>query len=210
MKKTIMIMCLAAIMLLVGCDSKPLDFDHRTDGWKLWREGTIERKKIVMEKAGASTEQRWFVLEFVDGEDVRSTRMHDFDKMKEGETGVLYCWDGRDCDNTYMWIAKEGVASVSPKKKSDGGHALTIKTEKFYTEDDKVEEVIPPPKRYGWNTMASSPPIHQTVLVKFKNDLVTTAYYTPLKKWKAEVDRNKLSGGIALKDVVRWKIVDLE
>lgn len=184
---------------------------HGAYGWELWREGTIERKKIVMEKNGTA-EVRKFVLEFENGEDVKSGRFHKWEDIKEGSTGHLYCWDGMDSDNTYMWVSKGGVSvsSLKKKEKPKGGLFLTVKTGKFYSEDAKDEEVTPLPKRYEWHNLVTSPPIHQIVLVKFKNGIVTTAHYTPMKEWKAEIDRKKLSGGIALKNVVQWKIVDLE
>jgi hypothetical protein len=219
MKKTIMMTCLIMVMLpFMGCDSKPTDFDHRADGWELWREGQIERKKITMEKNG-SGEERIFVLEFVNGEDVKSSRFHKWEDIKEGSTGHLYSWDGMDNDNTYMWVSTGGVAPVaSPKKKGD---VVILKTatdnrqETFIkispgdltADGNKLKFSV---KIYNWQNIMISPPAYKTVLVKFKNGLVTTAYITSTGDWKSEMDRKKLSGGIALKEVSKWKFVDLE
>ena len=217
MRKAILTICLAVAMFsIVGCDSKPTGFDHRDEGWELWKEGEIVRKKINIENQTSSSANRIFVLEFKDGTDVKSSRFHEFEKVKENEIGKLYCWDGQDCDNTYMWI-KDGLAvyDISPKKKEDVLLKTTPKkaqetyiriTSDSLTADGNKLSV----KIYSWQGLMSPPPAYKTVLVKFKSGLVTTAHITSTGDWKSEMDRKKLSGGIALKKVSQWKYVDLE
>lgn len=216
MKNAIMTICLAVVMCAsIGCDSKPTTFDHLEGNWKLWREGTIARKKIEIRTRG-TTEKRIFILEFKDGVDVKSTRIHEYSKINEGESGRLYCWNGIDHDNTYMWVPVDPTNDV----------ALLERIKKLAKEwkarenpPHKTFEVVQEPvavaesevKKQDWkNIKSGKPPFHQTVLIEFKDGLTTTAYYTPEKKWKIDTDRKKMSGGIALKDVAKWKFIDLE
>ncbi len=202
MKKMMMILMSVVALTIIGCDSKPSDFDHSSDGWELWREGTIERKKIVMEKYNSS-EKRMFVLEFVDGEDVKSSRFYKWDTIKEGDTGCLYCWDGQDCDNTYMWVPKGGKAPTAPPQENRSKLAKQSRSDALIVQKKSV-------KTYDWQSLMTPPPIHQTVLVKFDNGIVITAHYTTMGEWKSEIDKKKMSGGIPLKKIKTWKHVDLE
>ncbi len=208
MKKTLLTTCLGMMLFVgIGCDSKPTTFDPMEGNWELWREGTIVRKKIEI-KTGGTTEKRIFILEFKDGVDVKSSRIHEYSKINEGGYGRLYCWNGLDNDNTYMWIPSDDVVDSSSKKEVD---PISVK--------DFIANMKPPtskpiaiiPMKYEWRSAQSYfPPYYQTVLIRFKDGIVTTAHYTQKKEWKAEIDRKKLSGGIALKNVKEWKLVDLE
>ena len=206
-----MTICLAMVVLVgIGCDSKPTSFNHMEGKWELWREGTISRKKIEIDTSGTS-EKRIFILEFKDGIDVRSTRVYEYSKINPPENGRLYCWNGLDNDNTYMWVPSNDIVVDSlAKKKLDPSSILSMKKSSTDIPTPKPPIVIIPTK-YEWKSAQSySPPYHQTVLIRFKDGIVTTAHYTQRKEWKAEVDRKKLSGGIALKDVKEWKFIDLE
>lgn len=141
--------------------------------------------------------------------------------VQAGSTGTLYKftkYNADDINGWFQWVPKNSVASTtSPKnintKEPEGGLSIVVKSGKFYegdTKTKKIEKVVSPPKKYNWQSLMSPPPSYQTVLIKFKNGLCTTAYYTPTGDWKSEMDRKKLSGGIALKEVSQWKFVDLE
>ncbi len=206
-----MTICLAVVMCAsIGCDSKPTTFDPLEGNWELWREGTIIRKKIEIE-TGGTTEKRIFILEFKDGVDVKSTRIHEYSKINEGESGRLYCWNGLDSDNTYMWIPdKSVVIAIEEDPISVEDFIANMKKQDSIADMKESQIKVSSIKKQDWNRVGSPPPYHQTVLIKFKDGLTTTAYYTPTKEWKTDINRRKLSGGIALKDVAHWKFIDLE
>jgi hypothetical protein len=87
--------------------------------------------------------------------------------------------------------------SLSPAQK------LPLKTLSATNENNSVVS-------NGWQNISNNPTVYQTVLVKFKNGLTTTAYQTKTGDWKADINRDKLSGGIPLKEIVQWKTVNLE
>ena len=50
--------------------------------------------------------------------------------------------------------------------------------------------------------------IQKTVLVRLNNNTIAMAYFTNKEEWKLDIYRNKMSGGVSLKNVVDWKEID--
>lgn len=118
--------------------------------------------------------------------------------IKIGQTGTLFVSNNHDKKHchcqTCWWSWKENVSNKETTK--------IIPTENKKQKANIIDG--------EWQSLITSPPEYKTVLVKFKNGLVTTGYITSTGDWKSEMDRKKLSGGIALKNVSQWKLVDLE
>jgi hypothetical protein len=196
-KKILLIISLITTMFIgLNCDRGPTEYDPKAKGWKFWVSGVVNKTNIKIERS-----RRTFIVEFVGDLKVEVLRFYNFNDIKVGQFGSIYKWpSGYD---QYMWVPGD----TNEQKTSTP--ISTLKTE------PTPEQIIPPPAipilKSTWEEANSTLPTpYQTVLIKFKNGIVTTAYCTQTKEWKAEIDKEKLSRGIPLKDVIQWKLVDLE
>lgn len=209
MRKTILIIC-TITMLLIGCETRPTEYDHKAKGWVLWASGLVDKANIIVKQ-----NSRTFVVEFEGDLKVEGDDFYNFNDIVEGSYGSLYRWP-TGVGYVFMWVSEEesSVAVKSIKGKKIGSPITPpLELEKALAARIKAKTAVKEtaPTKYEWYSANSySPPYHQTVLIKFGDGLTTTAYYAPTKKWKSDINRRKMSGGIALKDVSHWKIIDLE
>lgn len=195
-KITYLVLGFIVLCLIFGClDGKPSSWNVKEEKWEVWKEGKIVSLKDV--KKGATV---YAEITFTDGVSITMGAIKDQSRIGIGSTGMLYKhnFGNEDKISWFQWINSEDTK------------AGIVKVKEEPIKDNIIEKITDPPKRYDWQNIITSPPAYQTVLVKFKNGLTTTAYQTPTEKWKADTDRKKLSGGIALKEVSQWKFVDLE
>ena len=196
MKKTLSTICLMTILFIcIGCDLKPSEFDPKSKGWELLISG------IVDEVCFAITEnKKIYIIKFKESSQIKVNRFHNFHDIKEQDKGSVYKWKGdlRKGRYYYMWCPDDNI-DIPPENKKIA-----------QTSTPKIVYDISIAK-YKWqNVKTKLPSFYQTVLVKLENNLVTTAYYTQRNIWKAEIDKNKMSGGMPLKNIIQWKLVDLE
>jgi len=201
MKKKLLIICLIMISFIcIGCETEPSEYDPKSKGWELWISGVVDEVYVT-----AITNKRTYVIKFKKKSQFTMDHFYNFEEIKEKTKGSIYKWTG--ClkeTHYYMWVPSNDVDN---KEKQ----SIISKTVIDPIKSVNNTEVLKPLTKYEWQDIkVKLPSFNQTVLVKFKNKLVTTAYYTQMGVWKAEVDRKKMSGGISLKNIVQWKSVDLE
>lgn len=206
MKKTLLTIYLVAIMCIgIGCKkSMPTEYNPKLIGWNLWASGVIDEFKIEMDGT-----KRIFVIEFADGSKFKSKgpgdEFYNWDDIKEKIKGSVYRWDKGFSGYIYMWKSVENIKYIdtifTPLKTA----AKTFSTPAY------VELKATTPTKYKWhNASIQYPAYGECVVIEFKNGTLTMGYYTRIKEWKADVDRTKMSKGQALKNVIRWKLIDLE
>lgn len=202
MKKTLLAIYLITILFIcTGCGKEPPEFDSKSKGWELWASGIID--KISTKIDGT---KRTFVIEFEGDLRFESKRFHNFEDIKKKTKGSVYRWSG--FNTYYMWVPNENIDVSSIKEIKQPIRPIMPKTIIPTINNTKI---LMPLIRYEWqNIRSKQPPFEQTAIIKFKNGLITIAYYKRPGIWKAEIDRNKMSGGIPLKNIVQWKLVDLK
>ena len=211
-----MMTCFVAMIVLAGCKPEDDQWDVSEDCWEVWSQGIVTNIAEVLVKGSTKERIRYT---FDNGAIIEMGHIKNPGSVQAGSTGTLYkftLYNADDDDAWFQWVPDENAA-ISPQKKTSSLMEVETKEELlsnntpeprafFAVEDGEVKVKT----RHDWQGMMPPPPVQQTVLVKFEDGLVTTAYYTRTKEWKAEIDRRKMSGGIALKNIVQWKIVDLE
>jgi hypothetical protein len=204
MKKILFILILLSITIFSGCDDTDINFDPTSPGWELWGTGIVSDLKI--ESRGSAS--RTFTIIFLGGQEIKTNRIFkNFNEIQKGMKGSIYKLE----TFTHTYFLWEEEKSITQKSKSAPTKTVNEETKK---EIKQIEiETNTPLKKiivYEWQTALMPPPTNQTVLVKFKNGIVTTAYYTNKGEWKAEVDKIKMSRGMALENILEWKFLNLE
>lgn len=204
MKNLMMTICLAMVVLAgVGCRDTVPKYDPNKNEWKLWAKGVVEKAYIR-----TSSGTRNFTIEFVNSSDVfKNSTFLNFNDVKVGDRGCIYVWVG--WEKYFMWVPSDGIFNSFAKKEAD---PISVKD---FIADMKPTTPKPPiviiPTKYEWQSAVHQPPaFNKTVIIEFEDGLLTMGYYTRTKKWKTDVGRRKMSGGVALNSVARWKLVDLE
>lgn len=209
MKKTILTIC-AVTMLLIGCETRPTEYDHKAKGWKLWASGTVDKANTIVKQ-----NNRKFVVEFEGDLKVEGNDFYNFNDIVEGSCGSLYRWN-TGVDYIFMWVPAEDSTSVRKsivvKKMIE---ALRPPSELEEALASRIEADAATRRstsaKHEWHSATHQPPdTDHTVVLEFEDGLLTVGYYTRTKEYKTDVDRRKMSGGIALKNVVRWKSINLE
>lgn len=210
MKKIILTFC-AVTMLLIGCDTPPPEYDHNMDGWTLWASGMVDKAFIDIDG-----KIRKFIVEFEGNQKVETNKFYNFNDIVDGTEGSVYKWPSPNTGDYFMWVPRDESTSVKRSvvaKKLFDVLSPPPELEKALASRIKVDAATmePTPTKYEWHSATHQPPdTDQTVVLEFEDGLLTIGYYTRTKEYKSDVGRRKMSGGIALKNVVRWKLIDLE
>jgi len=210
MKKTSLAIYLIVILFIcIGCEDPP-DYDSKSKGWELWASGIVD--KISIQISGT---KRTFIVEFEGDLKFKSSHFYNFEEIKEKTKGAIYRW--ANLNTYYMWVpSKEFIAfpknerkqPIIPKIITSTIEPISIEPIKSITPIINNTKILTLSK---WQDIALKlPPFNQTAIVKFENGLITIAYYERPGMWKAEINRKKISGGIALKNIVQWKVIDLK
>ena len=213
MKKTplgiyLIIYLIIILFISTGCDIEPSEYNPKSKGWELLASGIVSSAYFDF-----TENKKTYLIKFAGGPQIKTNRFYNFNDIKIKDKGSIYKWKGDLRDNYYyMWVPDNNiVTNTSPKNKET---TQTLISNKIIDNTEMSNKTIDDTKmsiKYEWqNVKIKLPPFYQTVLIKFKNRIVTTAYYTQMNVWKSEIDKKKMSGGIPLKNVVQWKLVDLE
>lgn len=208
MKKITLTICLAMIMCIgVGCKNPTVEYDVETKGWELWATGVVDETRIEI-----NGQVRKFIIEFVGDLKIEEQNFHNFNEVKEKMSGSVYRYSQRGFGGNYLYMWKEGesVTPMSPPIKVLDMFATRMKADTEEKAKINATTRATTLAEYKWHSAAHQPPTPgETVVIEFKDGLLTIGYYTRTKTWKTDVDRKKMSGGLPLKNVSRWKLVDL-
>ncbi len=209
---TIFTMAIISIVLLTmtGCETRPTEYDHKAKGWELWAGGQVDKANIIMHGT-----VRTFVVEFEGDLKVEGDDFYNFNDIVEGTNGSIYRWN-TGVGSVFMWVPTEGSTSVRKSvvvKRLIEALSPPPELEKALASRIEADAATkkPTPAKHEWHSAIHQPPdADQTVVLEFEDGLLTVGYYTRTKEYKTDVNRRKMSGGIALKNVVRWKSINLE
>lgn len=110
-----------------------------------------------------------------------------------GETGTLSRMKNKD--GTW-WRWKELVVKPKPKPKPKPKLKLAPKVEIVQVVND-------------WKKASLFPERNKVVVVKFNNNLTSTAYVNKYDEWKLDLNRNDYKGGRTLTNIKNWKEIGL-
>lgn len=202
------------VLFLCGCEggngSMPTNWDvtSASSAWMEVKTGTILKTKYERKPKCDSTpvcdqyrtcHGSTVTIVFVDGSTYLIGMTRRFGTWVEGSFGTLYKYDeGRSDDKSwFQWVEDDSMPKKVVKPKT---------AEQPKTEVNTITKAI----TTEWhNVDYQKPEFNKIVLIEFKNGLFTVAHYNRQKEWKADVDKEKLSGGYPLSKVARWKSVDL-
>ena len=114
MKKMITMILMATALCFVGCEKRPSEYDHLSEGWGLWAAGIVDKANTIV-----TQNSRKFVVEFKGDIKVEGDDFHNFNDIIEGTEGSLYRFY-TGCGNVYMWVPKDGPApTIKPVAKKE-------------------------------------------------------------------------------------------
>lgn len=211
MKKKVIHLVVISVTLLVtgffvaGCE--PTDWDVSSNNWKLWGEGTIASKNIVIRPGSKS--KRILSVTFDNGDEIFLGHLKNADKMKVGQTGYLYKsteWNQSDSQGYFQWVADVRIIPITTSVEQK------VVVEEVVVSSAKIE---PKPEKTivvsVWNNeYLRKPSFGVIVLVRLDDQSLTTAYWDSAKKWKLGYSRDGLIGSFALDNVTEWAELDVK
>lgn len=192
------------ILLMGGCKRA-----EESSKWTKYYSGAIA--EIFFFEDG-SRDWFWEVqINFVDGKVIRMDRLQSEDVPTIGEIGILWV------KSYYADRSDSSIQNGDFKWAKEISQSVRFLSKKKESSTEIISRTMPIPTTLVLKTVITwkdpysiSPVPHVTVLVKLENGIITTAYLTQRGDWKAELFKNKMSGGTSLRDVEAWKEVDLQ
>lgn len=120
-----------------------------------------------------------------------------FEDMVLFKKGTLYHYldENGDWDEKYKWVENKEIVEPTPNKK-------VIKP--------AIKKKRTPVKpQSSWSDISIKlPNKHAIVLVKYENELLTTAYLNDDNEWKLTTSKNRLFGGETITVIRHWRIIE--
>ena len=120
-----------------------------------------------------------------------------FEDMVLFKKGTLFHYldENGNWNKKYKWVENKEVVKPAPKKKE-------IKP------TVKKKSVTVKPKSYWLDSSIKLPNRDTVVLVRYENELLTTAYLNDNNEWKLTTNRNRLFGGETITVIRHWRIIE--
>ena len=171
------------------------------DLWTLYHSGTISKIDFF---EGEGNEKYYWNSQFTfdDGMVIKMDRLESKHHPKIGEFGHLFV-DSRYKDNNhsqiqngdFKWIR---MIPVEPEPK-----ILSVKVAPEKQQKETMNN--------SWKNPSIKMPIYgQPVIAKLKDGSFAMVYLNKKEEWKLDVNKNKISGGMSIRNVVEWKEVELD
>jgi len=217
MKKKIIVIMLLLVCFLSGCyDIKPTSWgiNNKDSRWEVWGKGTL----FLKEKINHPTDGDKKIFKFIiDGESYVLGGIKDPGTIKVSQTGILYKnnFGKPDHYSWFQWVITEEGSNKLTEQPQEDNTAITQKIKdineaeiKLKQEKNKINALSKELQNSWKRAEIYKPSIYKVVLVRLDNEIITTAYFTNKKEWKLEFFKNKMNGGIPLRNVIDWKELD--
>lgn len=210
---TLSVCLLGIIGNLTGCavDSSSSDPNSDpNDDLFLYHSGTLSG--IYYFSDGGYERYHETQFNFDDGEVIRINRLESKNRPKIGDYGALFIdreykdYSPDRCQNAnFKWVRMKAASNSKTK-------LIPVSTEKV-----RSVTVVPFTMKQReittdgrWKYPAVDMPFYgQPVLAKLKNGSFAIIYVNKKEEWKLDSNKNKISGGLSVDNVEKWKEVDL-
>jgi len=181
---------------------------NEDDKWELLETGEVTN----VEKQGS-----FYYIEFKYAGKIEFQRIipNNLLLINKGEIGSLYKYNRFNAKSTnswHQWIKDErktkiNTANIVEKSNIIGRTTTLLKVKNETKVDETILKIIP--KINEWQRAEIyKPQPSKPVLVRLGNEIIVVAYFTIKEEWKLNFYRNKMNGGIPLRNVVDWKELD--
>jgi len=215
MKKQLFLMYVMILfcIVFVGCTATEIEWEVTKDPtWEIVAKGEI-KKIIPIQGCSGEHESRsqWckeYYEFYIDEKTLLVGKIKNIGLIDINSTGKLYKL-GRN-KNKFSWF--QWIPDVSIIKSKIIEEPKTVIKESRTIEEPRtvIKEVNF--KVGEWNRAddIKNLEVNTFVLIKLSDDIITTGFITYDKKWKLGTNKNKYQNGQTLKNVVKWKKINLE